>query len=165
MGEDPKTLPLPFNLKSIKGEFNMPTDFYKANIKTSSDVGILDPAYIFEGIITDDIAFGETVAVGNVVYLDGTANEWLLADADAAGEKPAWGIVVEASGSDGTKGKVMLLGMITVDGASYTEGGLVYLSATAGSFTQSAPGTPNDQILGVALSTTKIWINPHSILA
>lgn len=143
----------------------MPTDFYKQEIKTSTDVGILDPAYTFEGIITDDIAFGETVAVGNVVYLDGTANEWMLADADAAGETPAWGIVVSVSGVNGAKGQVMLLGMMTVDGASYTEGGLVYVSATAGAFTQTAPGGGNDQILGVALSTTKIWVNPHSIKA
>jgi hypothetical protein len=143
----------------------MPTDFRKQNTKTSTDVGILDPAYIFEGIIIDDIPAGETVAVGNIVYLDGTANEWMLADADAAGEIPAWGIVVDKAGANGVKCAVMMLGVITVDGATYTEGGLVYLSATPGTFTQTPPGGGNDQILGVALSTTKIWFNPHSIKA
>lgn len=142
----------------------MGCDFRRFNVKTSSDVGILDPAFIAEGIIEDGIAAGENIAAGEVVYLDGTANEWMLADADAAGENPAWGIALGA-GTNGNEIPVLLLGMLTVDGASYTEGGLVYLSATAGAFTQSAPGGGNDQILGVALTTTKIWVNPHCIKA
>lgn len=140
----------------------MPTDFKKVNVKTSTDVGILDPAYIFEGIIIEDVAAGETVAVGDVVYVDGTADEWMLADADAAGEAPAFGIVVSVSRANGIKCEVMLLGVMTVDGASFTQGGKVYLSGTAGDYTQTSPGTPNEQFLGVALSATKIWFNPDS---
>jgi hypothetical protein len=142
----------------------MACEFTKVTYKSSSEVGIQTPSFIAEGIILEDIAVGETVAVGNVVYLDGTANEWLLADADAAGEKPAWGIVMEVR-ADGVKCKVLMIGVLTVDGATYTEGGLVYLSATAGAFTQTDPAGGNSQILGVALSTEKIWFNPVSVMA
>ncbi len=86
------------------------------------------------------------------------ANPWHQADANAAGEFPAIGLVVAAT-DDGSEAKVLIRGVVRNEGWSgLTPGGAVYLSATAGGITQTAPSTAGDcvQIVGFALSDREI---------
>jgi hypothetical protein len=103
---------------------------------------------------------GETVSPGDVLYADPTAAEMLLADADAAGEAPAVGIALEA-GSDGEYVMVLIAGYIHNTSYALTVNGAVYLSATPGDITQTAPGTPDDQILGIAIGATEFIFRPQ----
>lgn len=46
----------------------------------------------YVGLIITGVNAGEAITAGDIVYMDGTSNEWMLADADAAGEFPALGM-------------------------------------------------------------------------
>jgi hypothetical protein len=74
---------------------------------------------------------GETITQWQTVYFDGTAGEYLLADANAAGEWPAAGIAVAAT-TDGNPIKVMVSGFARYDTWNWTPGAALCLSETAG---------------------------------
>jgi len=126
----------------------------KGGVNALSDDG-------YNGIFIAGKPAGETITQWDVVYLDGTSNEWMQADADAAGEFPARGIAVEA-GSDGNALKVLVQGTIRNDGWSWTnEGKTLFLSDTAAGLTETAPRTSGDavQILGYSLTDDEIYFN------
>ena len=118
------------------------------------------PAY-FSGLTSVEAA-GAAIATYNLLYMDGTAKELLLADADAAGKAPAICMALDA-GADGGKVPVLWQGRVRNSAWSWTEGGLIYLSDTPGALTQTPPATAGDivQIVGVALSATEVWFNPQ----
>lgn len=141
--------------------------FNNVNFETyaipNTTTGLLDPTKKATGIIAT-AKVGEAVAIGQVLYADDTAGELLLADADAAGEKPAVAIALEA-GTDGKYIRVLLLGYIYDESLSLTLNGACYLSATPGTMTQTAPGAGNDQVLGFALGATEWMFNPSHKMA
>lgn len=100
--------------------------------------------------------------VGALLYCasDGNYEE---ADADATTTMPAVAVALESG--TGTK-KVLLRGYIRKDAWAWTVGGIVYVSTTAGAFTQTAPSGTGDQVqaVGIAVSADVIYFNPSMVL-
>ena len=124
----------------------------------ASPDGMTDDGH--NGITMKGLTFGETVSQWECVFLasDGKLDQ---ADADAAGEFPAMGIVT-ASGVNTGAAILLSRGVVRNEGWSgLTVGGAVYLSDTAGGLTQTAPSTSGDcvQIIGRALSDSEIYFN------
>ncbi len=110
----------------------------------------------YKGFIISGVNAGETITAGQIVYMDGTSNEWMLADADAAGEFPALGMAAEG-GTDGNAMDVLVRGIARLDTWSWTnEGVKLYLGDTAGGMTETAPSTDGDcvQVLATVLAIT-----------
>jgi len=83
---------------------------------------------------------------------------WVPADADTTTAIPAYFVALE-DGESGDEINVTNIAVITsVTGA--TAGDAVYCSGTAGATTQTAPGSGDNQIVGVALSATSIVVAP-----
>lgn len=99
---------------------------------------------------------GETVTTGHAAGVKDADGEWYKADANDATIRPAIGIVGSKTGGDGETVEIVVIGVLT-GWTSLSEGAPVYLSETAGAFTQSAPSYA--QQCGVALSTTDILFN------
>jgi len=108
----------------------------------------------FSGLGIAGLNAGETIAQWDLVYLDATSGEWLLADADAVGNWPAWGMAVEA-GTDGNALAVVQRGTVRNDSWAWTPKAKLYLDeTTAGGMTETAPSTSGDCIQPVAIAIT-----------
>jgi len=141
------------------------------NIDVGEDASItIDPSLSadakYSGITITGTG-GATIAVGDVIYLDATAGEWLLADASAAataGPVPI-GIAVSTS-TDGNPVTVLLNGTVRAATfpASIALGAAVYISETEGDLTATAPTTASAivRVLGWAVTTepNTIYFNP-----
>lgn len=115
----------------------------------------------YSGIGMDGVNAGETIAQWDLVYYDTTATEWLIADADASGEWPAWGMAV-AAGTDGNALTIIQKGFVRNDAWSWTPGAILYLDETTpGGMTETAPSTATDgvQPVGRAVTADIVWIN------
>lgn len=121
-------------------------------------VGCSAPAWAFsikQQWVRVSAVAGETLATGDVVALkDADGLAW-KADADDAALRPAVGIVGNG-GAAGATVEIIVVGRVT-GWTALSEGALAYLSGTAGGATQAAPAWA--QPLGVALSTTDIYVN------
>jgi hypothetical protein len=95
---------------------------------------------------------GATIAQWEAVYLSASST-WLLADANGSGTYPAVGLAV-AAGSDTNPLTVITTGTVRNDAWNWTPGGRLYLSATAGGLTQTAPSTSGDQVQDVGFALT-----------
>lgn len=118
----------------------------------------------YEGIATNDINAGATIAQWEAVYLDVTP-DWNLTDASAAAT--AGGVMIALATQAGTAANplnVLLNGIARNDGWTWTAGGPIYLSETAGALTQTAPTTTDSvtRIVGYALSDDAIYWNPSN---
>lgn len=122
----------------------------------------------YSGITTPGTA-GATIAFGDLCYLDATAGEWLLADADAAstsGDVPL-GICVDAA-VDGGSTSMLLIGTVRSAAfpASIALGAPVWVSTTAGDITATAPTGTDDvrRRVGWAITTepNTIYFNPSN---
>ena len=107
---------------------------------------------------------GEAIVAGNLVYFKTSDQEWYLTDADTAAtiEGVQLGIAL-GTGSNGVAitGGIQIAGTWTTTGL--TAGSLYYAGNTAGAISASAGTT--SQVIGLALSTTKLLIiskNPES---
>ena len=103
---------------------------------------------------------GSALGDRKLVYLDANG-VWQLADADAAATMPTLGITIGAI-STGSTGKILTYGYIGLASWSWSEGGAIYASATAGELTQTAPniGTQVSQVIGHAKDSDLIFIVP-----
>jgi hypothetical protein len=124
-----------------------------------------DDTYTAMGVI-EGLNAGENVAQWETVYFDATDSEWKQADADAAGEFPAWGIAV-AAGTDGNEMLVLTKGIVRNDGWDWSAPNVpLYLSDTAGGLTETAPSTSGDcvQPVGYTISDDEVYfdVNPVS---
>ncbi len=103
---------------------------------------------------------GATVADGDCVYLDETANEWLLADGSATGtcDNLLLG-VAQGAGTDGNAitGGVLLSGRDDAQ-SGFSAGDPVFISDTGGTLASTA-GTVSVQV-GQAISATEIDFSP-----
>jgi hypothetical protein len=114
----------------------------------------LDPAGSadekWSGITVSGTA-GATLAVGDLCYLDVTAAEWLLTDADAAATSGpvVLGICILAAGNAEAT-KMLLMGTVRSAAfpASIALGAPVYISGTAGDITATQP-TATDAVIRV----------------
>ena len=86
-----------------------------------------------------------------------------MVEADASAYATARVIgIAPAAISDTATGTILLHGFIRDDTWTWTTGGALYLSETAGAITQTAPSTDGAfvQVVGVALSPDVAYINP-----
>lgn len=105
---------------------------------------------------------GATIAQWEVVYLGGSST-WLLADANGSSTYPAVGLAVAAYSST-NPAIVVTSGTVRNDAWNWTPGGNIYLSATPGALTQTAPSTTGDkvQVIGRALTADIMDVNPSA---
>lgn len=117
----------------------------------------------FSGPSTNSLNAGATVAQWEAVYLD-SSSTWQLTDADSVGT--AGSVMVALATEAGTAGnpmRVLLPGSFARNDAwSWTIGGKVYLSTTAGALTQTAPSGTDDviRVCGTAVNADVIFWNP-----
>lgn len=104
---------------------------------------------------------GETLAFGSVCYIKSDGKAW-KADADAIATSSAVVLALAAISADAA-GSFLLLGFARNDSWSWTVGGLLYLSTTAGAITQTPPSATDDviQILGIATHADRLYWNPQ----
>jgi hypothetical protein len=102
---------------------------------------------------------GATIAQWEAVYLDASGT-WQLADANGTGTFPCRGLAAAAY-TNGNAAVVVDNGVVRNDTWAWTIGGDVYLSATAGGLTQTAPSTSGDKVqkIGYAVSADSIRVN------
>lgn len=119
------------------------------------------------GEITNEFNSGySSTAVGDLVYLDSSAT-WQKADADASAATYSgflgMALAVVASGNPVA---VLLRGFIyaATPFPTFTIGSPVYMSATAGAVTQTAPVTTDSatRVIGYAIHADKMWFNPSN---
>jgi hypothetical protein len=93
---------------------------------------------------------GESLAFGDVCYMKSDGKFW-KADANAASAYPATAMAI-ATISTNASGTFLMSGQARLDSWNWTIGGVVYLSTTAGSMTQTQPSATDDviQVLGIA---------------
>ena len=110
---------------------------------------------------------GAALAFGDVVYLAVADSRWELADADTeATTKPLLGICVQAAAGDGSATTILLFGFVRADAVfpSFTVGAPVFLSATDGDLTSTAPSGTGDciRIVGQAWTADELWFSPSA---
>jgi len=115
--------------------------------------------------LTAQMLAGGAIGAFQTVCISTVANEVVVSDANAAATMPVIGICTAAAISDAAVGTILLQGFIRDDSWSWTPGGIVYASETAGGLTQTAPTTSAAlvQALGVALSATCVYFSPGSV--
>lgn len=120
--------------------------FGSINVGTSRDA---DDTYT--GIVRIGLNNSGGVTQWDAVYLN-SSSAWVKADADGSGTYPCRGIAV-ATASDGVATTIITRGTVRNDSWTWTPGGTIYLSTTAGGLTQTAPSTTGDkvQVIGYAL--------------
>lgn len=108
------------------------------------------------------VTAGETLAFGDPVYIKSDGKFW-KADADQATTFPAVGIATGTATANNPV-TVLLLGMARNDAWTWTVGGLVYLSTSAG-LTQTQPSATDNviQVIGVAEAATRIYVSPQLV--
>lgn len=118
------------------------------------------------GVITNAFNSGYTSsAIGDLVILDSSGN-WQKTDANTASlYNGLIGIALEVKAS-GNALKVLLQGFAYCSTAfpTFTVGGAVYMSETAGAVTQTAPTTTDSatRLLGYAVHADKMWFSPSN---
>ena len=109
---------------------------------------------------TVTLTAGENVAFGDVCYFKSDGKAW-KADASAISTAPATYLAAAVISADAA-GVFLRDGFARDDTWSWTVGGKIYLSETAGAFTQTAPTTASSvtQVLGVATHADRIDFRP-----
>lgn len=106
----------------------------------------------YRGITITNVNAGATIAQWELVYRDFATGEWMLADANGTSTYPAEGIAVSA-GTDGNPLTVLITGFVRNDAWNWSAG-QIYLSATPGAATQTAPSTAGDKVQVVGRAQT-----------
>ena len=116
--------------------------------------------HTFTGLSAQMLA-GGTIAAFDLVCVHTTTQEVVEADASAYATARVIGIAPAAI-SDTATGTILLHGFIRDDTWTWTSGGTLYLSETAGAMTHTAPTTDGAfvQVVGVALSPDVVYMNP-----
>ena len=119
------------------------------------------------GIVLEFLA-GESLAVGDWVYMstvDGRVSKADANDTGDGGHYPAIGVAVSAQGSAGSAVKILTHGVYNDSdgfGGDLTEGNVLFLSETAGGVTATAPSDAGDmvQVCGIAVGPRDVFVNP-----
>lgn len=114
---------------------------------------------------TITLTYGESLVPGDVVYYKSDGKVY-KADADGTSTYPAMGLATETA-SSGSHG-VLLFGIYRDDARfNWTVGGVLYLSTTPGSMTQTAPSATDNvvQVLGIATHADRIYFCPQLDIA
>ena len=143
---------------------------YDAEPTLSDRKDLATVGYVLDIVTGGTVAFdnmtcagngGEAIVAGNLVYFKTSDQEWYLTDADTAAtvEGVQLGIAL-GTGSNGVAitGGIQIAGTWTTTGL--TAGSLYYAGNTAGAI--SATTGTTSQVIGLALSTTKLLIIPRN---
>lgn len=106
----------------------------------------------YSGTSISGLNAGATIAQWEAVYLGGSST-WLLADANGSGTYPARGLAV-ASYVNTNAAIIVVHGTVRNDAWTWTPGGTIYLSTTAGALTQTAPSASGDKVQAVGFALT-----------
>lgn len=108
----------------------------------------------FLGLTVGSFQAGAALTQWQVVYTDTSSTiQVYQADADGSGTYPAIGIVTTAVSSGGSA-RWITQGCVRNNSWSWTPGGKIYLSTTAGGLTQTQPtGDAYVQVVGVAMTS------------
>ncbi len=114
--------------------------------------------------LTARMTAGTALVFGDVCYI-GSDGKLELADADNTTYMPIVAMAV-ATISENASGVVLFSGLVRDDSWTWTAGGLLYGSTTAGEMTQTAPNGAGDQVqsIGVAVSGNVTQFMPNLIL-
>jgi hypothetical protein len=106
---------------------------------------------------------GETVALGDLCYLKSDGKFW-LADADAQATADGMLAIATAAIAGDATGVFLLRGLFRDDTWAWTVGGKLYISATPGNPTQTAPSTTGQilRVVGHAYSADVLYFNPDN---
>lgn len=118
------------------------------------------------------VTAGEAISQCDRVYLNPSDNEWYQVDSDATSLVKCGsqrGVANTAAAGNGYDFEVVLWGPVS-NFSGLTPGGPLWASTTAGGYTQTKPDPAegSGQIvvdrIGVALSATKIWVEPSQAI-
>jgi len=101
---------------------------------------------------------GENLAVRKLVYLD-VSGEWRLADSSAASTMPCIGLTLDPI-PNGQQGNILREGFVGDPSWTWTRGGKVYVSETAGELTQTVPSGAVLQPVAIAYENDLIYFVP-----
>lgn len=123
------------------------------------------------GAIIRRFTAGATVNVGDAVFVqtDGTVK---AADADSEADSQARGVVVAVgvagatSATSGAAVDVVTHGPVALGTSGLTEGGVIFVSTTAGKLDQTAPSANGDYpfIIGWAEADGVLYVAPQVII-
>lgn len=115
--------------------------------------------YDYSGVL-QDLTAGETLAAFEVGYMKSDGKVW-KADADSDTTAPVMCMALAAITANAS-GRFILLGNVKNASWSWTVGGKIFLSNTAGALTQTAPSGTDDvvQVVGVAVASNRMMFNP-----
>ncbi|HEY4474943.1 MAG TPA: hypothetical protein VJC06_03410 [Candidatus Paceibacterota bacterium] len=108
------------------------------------------------------MTYGESITLGDFLYFKSDGKVY-RADANGTSTYPVMALAL-ATASSGSN-SVLLHGVYKDSTYSLTAGGVVYLSTdVADNITQSQPAVANDviQVVGIAISTDRIYFNPSA---
>jgi hypothetical protein len=105
---------------------------------------------------------GATIAQWEAVYLD-SSSTWQLADANGSSTYPARGLATAAY-SNTNPATILMYGTVRNDAWTWTPGGTIYLSGTAGGLTQTAPSASGDKVqqVGFALDADNAFFDMNT---
>jgi len=153
---------------TLSGDLSANTHSIDANeaIVLPAPGTLTDGQYAGARIITLTAGYGNT-AIGELVYLNNDDSKFEKTDGNAAATAAdvLVGIVLEVKAEDAAC-KVLLEGTITVDAWNWaTVGASLWISGTAGEFTQTRLAVANDivRIMGYALDDDTIYFCPDNI--
>ena len=150
--------------KSVAGDVTLVLN--GAEVVTSQDSTLsaaLSSDDSYSGSVITGLNNSGGVTQWDSVYLN-SSSQWVIADANGSGTYPARGMAV-ATVADGEATSVLVHGTVRNDGWNWTIGGSLYLSATAGGLTQTAPSTSGDkvQVVGFALTADIAFFDFNSV--
>ena len=115
--------------------------------------------------ITTSGTLGDTIAVGDLVYLNNDDSRWELVDANLSdGYDKQLGIAVTA-GNDGDSADILVYGKVrSAVFPAFTVGSPLYMSETAGDVTHTQPSTASVciRVVGFALTAEDLMFNPSN---
>jgi hypothetical protein len=122
----------------------------------SNNYDIIDKKYFDDNSSdTFSVTYGETIAIGEVLYFKLSDSKWYKADADDTAKVRARAVAVEAGNADDSK--LVRKGGVATGLTGLTAGTQYYLSDTAGAVS-ATPSTTTVVPVGIALSTTTLLL-------
>lgn len=113
---------------------------------------------------TQRVQYGETIAVGQAVYIDGTTGKFKLADNNASALTPGVKGIALTPGADESYGIIATGGSIVLVGTTMAVGETYFVGATAGQIIPDADLATGNYVsrIGTASSTTQISLDIES---
>lgn len=153
----------------LGGDDNYVTDAEKTKLSNLSGTNTGDQTDLVVTPVPSDVTgsglkasltAGENLVFGDACYVKSDGKIW-KADASVIATASAVFLALATISADAA-GNFLLIGFARNDAWTWTVGGLVYLSETAGALTQTAPTATDTvtQILGVATHADRMYFSP-----